>query len=428
MPRFDRIPPGLAIGDDPEKYPRSSGISLIEVGPAPRDDQHVKAKRDLHLRRRGGDRVVAGVAGGVADALGVSDAFVRAAFVTLSTVWGLGILVYMAIWLVTVDRVEDTEPEMVELQRALGLGIAFAGLMILLGTMGLWPSNVLVIIVGALAFGTAALTDRNMPGPLAALIDPSVEKPGRLRMLFGVALLIGGLAVFAANVGPLYEIGPVLLSVALTGIGIFIAFGPWVARLAMDLGTERRERIRQEERAEMAAHLHDSVLQTLALIQRSDDPARMSILARHQETELRDWLYGNAPLEGADLLSTALKDAARRVEADHQVPVDVVVVGDHTLNESTRALLGAANEAMVNAAKHSGAERISLYFEAENGSLAVYVTDQGRGFEPAGIAMDRRGIAESIRARVERAGGEARIDSEPGEGTEVILRMPVAAT
>lgn len=403
-------------------------MSLIEVGPAPRDDQLVKTKRDLHLRRRGGDRVVAGVAGGVADALGVSDAFVRAAFVTLSTVWGLGILVYMAIWLVTVDRVEDTEPEMVELQQALGLGIAFAGLMILLGTMGLWPSNVLVIIVGALAFGTAALTDRNMPGPLAALIDPTVEKPGRLRMLFGVALLIGGLAVFAANVGPLYEIGPVLLSVALTGVGIFIAFGPWVARLAIDLGTERRERIRQEERAEMAAHLHDSVLQTLALIQRSDDPARMSILARHQETELRDWLYGNAPLEGADLISTALKDAARKVEADHQVPVDVVVVGDHTLNESTRALLGAANEAMVNAAKHSGADRISLYFEAENGSLAVYVTDQGRGFEPAGIAMDRRGIAESIRARVERAGGEAHIDSEPGEGTEVILRMPVAAT
>ncbi len=388
----------------------------------------MKTKRDLHLRRRGGDRVVAGVAGGVADALGVSDAFVRAAFITLTTVWGLGILVYMAIWLVTVDRVEDTEPEMVELQQAIGLGVAFAGLMILLGTMGLWPSNVLVITVGALAFGTAALTDRNMPGPLAALIDPTVEKPGRLRMLFGVALLIGGLAVFAANVGPLYEVGPVVLSVALTGIGIFVAFGPWVARLASDLGTERRERIRQEERAEMAAHLHDSVLQTLALIQRSDDPARMSILARHQETELRDWLFGNAPLDGADLLSTALKDAARKVEADHQVPVDVVVVGDHTLNESTRALLGAANEAMVNAAKHSGAERISLYFEAENGSLAVYVTDQGRGFEPAGVAGDRRGIAESIRARVERAGGEARIDSEPGEGTEVILRMPAAVT
>jgi signal transduction histidine kinase len=403
-------------------------MSLIEVGSWRGDHHIVKTRRDLHLRRRGRDRVVAGVAGGLADALGVSDAFVRAAFITLTTVWGLGILVYMAIWLATVDRIEDSERVPVEPRQALGLGLAFAGVMFLLSGLGLVPSDVLVIVVGALAFGTAALTDRSMPGPLAALIDPTVERPGRLRMLLGVALLVGGLAVFAANVGPIYEIGPVVLSVALTGIGILIAFGPWVARLAQDLGTERRERIRQEERAEMAAHLHDSVLQTLALIQRSDDSSRMAMLARHQESELRDWLYGNAPLEGADLLSTALKDAARKVEADHQVPVDVVVVGDHPLNEATRALLGAANEAMVNAAKHSGAERISLYFEAENGSLAVYVTDQGRGFEQAGVAVDRRGIAESIKARVERAGGEAQIDSEPGEGTEVILRMPAAAS
>jgi signal transduction histidine kinase len=227
-------------------------------------------------------------------------------------------------------------------------------------------------------------------------------------------------------VGPIYEIGPVLLAVALTGIGILVAFGPWVTRLARDLGTERRERIRQEERAEMAAHLHDSVLQTLALIQRSDDPARMSILARHQESELRDWLYGNAPLEGADLVSTAMRDAARRIEADHQVPIDVVVVGDHPLNETTKALLGAASEAMVNAAKHSGAERVSLYFEADRDELVVYVTDQGKGFEAAGVAGDRRGIVESIKARVERAGGAVAIVSEPGEGTEVVLRMPVS--
>ena len=109
------------------------------------------------------------------------------------------------------------------------------------------------------------------------------------------------------------------------------------------------------------------------------------------------------------------------------MPIDVVVVGDHPLNEDTRALLGAANEAMVNTAKHSGAERISLYFEAEDNELIVYVTDQGKGFEPTGVANDRRGIAESIKARVERAGGEADIESEPGEGTEVVLRMPVAA-
>jgi signal transduction histidine kinase len=174
----------------------------------------------------------------------------------------------------------------------------------------------------------------------------------------------------------------------------------------------------------MAAHLHDSVLQTLALIQRTDDPARMSILARHQEAELRDWLYGTAPIDGADLMSTALKDAARRIEADHQVPIDVVVVGDHPIDDSTKALLGAASEAMVNAAKHSGAGRVSLYFEADANELVVYVTDQGKGFDTSTVGGDRKGIAQSIKRRVQRAGGVAAIESEPGEGTEVTLRMP----
>ncbi len=400
-------------------------MSLIEVGFHARDDLGVTERRKLELRRRGGDRVIAGVAGGLADTLGVSDAFVRAAFVTLATVWGLGLLLYLALWLMTLDRVDDIEPVMVEPSQAIGLGVAFTGTMLFLAVVGLWPSNVVVLTVGALSFGTAALTDRNMPGPLAALIDPGVERPGRMRMVLGVGLLVGGLAIFSANVGPLYDVGPVVLSVALTGIGILVAFGPWVARLASDLGTERRERIRQEERAEMAAHLHDSVLQTLALIQRSDDPARMSILARHQESELRDWLYGNAPLDGVDLLSTALKSTAKKIEDDHQVPIDVVVVGDHPLDEAGRALLGAASEAMVNAAKHSGADRVSLYLEAEPDELTVYVTDQGKGFDTGSVAVDRRGISSSIRERVQRAGGAVAIESEPGEGTEVVLRMPL---
>jgi len=403
-------------------------MSPIEVGPTRRDDFRVNQRRKLDFRRRSSDRILAGVAGGLADTLGVSDAFVRAAFLTLSTVWGLGLLVYLGLWLMELDRIEDRVVEPVRPHQAYGLAIGFAGLMLLLGSVGWWPSNALVLTVGALAFGTAALTDRNMPGPLAALVDPSVDRPGRLRMLIGVGLLIGGLAVFSANVGPIYEIGPVLLAVALTGVGILVAFGPWVTRLARDLGNERRERIRQEERAEMAAHLHDSVLQTLALIQRSDDPLRMSILARHQESELRDWLYGNLPLEGVDLLSTALKDAAKRIEADHQVPIDVVVVGDHTLDDSTRPLLGAASEAMVNAAKHSGAERVSLYFEADDNELVVYVTDQGKGFDSGEVAGDRQGISRSIKARVQRAGGVAAVESQLGEGTEVTLRLPVVAS
>lgn len=379
------------------------------------------------FKRRRDDRIVAGVAGGLADSLGVSDAYVRAAFLTLLTVWGLGALLYLAFWLVAYDRVEDRETVTVSTSQAIGLGLGFVGLMVFLGAIGWWPNTALVLTAGTLTFGTAALTDASKPGPLAALMDPNVDRPGRARMILGVLLLIGGLSVFASSVGPVFEVGPVVLAIALTGLGILIAFGPWVRRMASDLATERSERIRQEERAEMAAHLHDSVLQTLALIQRTDDPSRMAILARHQEAELRDWLYGQAPLDGVDLVSTALKNAAARVEADHQVPVEVVTVGDSQLNEATIALVGAASEAMVNAAKHSGADRMSLFFEAEDEDLLVYVTDQGKGFDVNGVGGDRRGITESIRNRVERAGGSVNIISEPGEGTEVVLTLPVGS-
>lgn len=379
----------------------------------------------FEFTRRRDDRIVAGVAGGLADKLGVPDAYVRAAFVTLLTVWGLGGLIYIGLWLMAYDRVGNGEVEKVSTPKALGLGIAFVGLMLLLGSLGFWPNPALVLTAGALAFGTAALTDRSMPGPFAALLDPDVDRPSRVRIVIGVGLLIGGLAVFASSVGQVFEFGVVFLAVALTGLGILVAFGPWVRRLLSDLAEERSERIRQEERAEMAAHLHDSVLQTLALIQRSDDPARMAILARHQEAELRDWLYGTAPLEGIDMVSTALKSAAARVEEDHQIPVEVVTVGDHPIDEPSRSLVGAATEAMVNAAKHSGADRMSLFFEANGSHLSVFVTDQGKGFDTASVNSDRKGIADSIRSRVERAGGTVEIISEPGEGTEVILSMPV---
>jgi signal transduction histidine kinase len=220
----------------------------------------------------------------------------------------------------------------------------------------------------------------------------------------------------------------VFLAVGLTGVGLFVAFGPWVRRLTQDLGAERRERVRQEERAGMATHLHDLVLQTLALIQRTDDPSRMSMLARQQETELRDWLYGKAPLDGVDLMSTALRDLASRVEHDHQVPVDVVTVGDAMVDERTRAVLAAASEALVNAAKHSGAARLSVFMEVEDEELRVFVTDQGTGFEVGEIPEDRKGIKHSIVERTERVGGTVAIESELGEGTEVGLSLPLLAS
>lgn len=383
------------------------------------------AARSLEFSRRKTNRVVGGVAGGLADTLGVPDAYVRAAFLTLLAVWGLGGVLYLGFWLMAYDKVEDREVVEVDNGRGLGLGLAFLGLLLLLGTLGWWPNPALVLTAGALAFGTAALTDSSKPGPLAALMDPNVDRPSRTRLIIGVVLLFGGLSIFIASIGPVSELGVVFLAIMVTGLGIVVAFGPWVRRLIVDLGTERNERIRQEERAEMAAHLHDSVLQTLALIQRTDDPARMAILARHQETELRDWLFGAAPLDGVDLVSTALRNAAARVEKDHQVPIDVVTVGDHLLDKESAPLIGAASEAMVNAAKHSGADRLSLYLEAEDEKLTVYVTDQGKGFDLDKVAPDRKGIAESIKSRVENAGGTVEINSEPGDGTEVVMRMPV---
>lgn len=369
--------------------------------------------------------MVAGVAGGIADTLGVRAGYVRAAFLTLVTVWGLGAIAYLLFWLATFDKVEDIEVERVDSRRAAGLGIAFAGLLLLMGSVGMWPSGVLVLTAGALAFGTAAVTDPSSPGPLAALMSPDVESVSKVRLAIGVLLLVGGIVVFSTAVGQVFEIGFVFLAVFLTVLGVVVAFGPWVRRLVVDLGEERSERIRQEERAEVAAHLHDSVLQTLALIQRSDDPQKMAILARHQESELRDWLYGNAPLDGVDLLSTAMKQAAARIETDFQLPVDVVTVGDHPVDDRTRALVSAANEAMVNAAKHSGADRLSLYIEATNGRLEAFVTDQGRGFAADQVPDDRKGITESIKSRMERVGGKAAIDSVVGEGTEVMLELPI---
>lgn len=377
----------------------------------------------LQLTRRRTGRVVAGVAGGIADTLRIKAVYVRAAFLTLLAVWGIGGILYLLAWIATYERLADREVEPVAPPRAAGLGVAFSGLLLLMGAAGLWPNPVLVLTTAALSFGIAALTDPTSPGPLATLIDPEVERVGKSRLVVGVLLLTGGIVVFATAVGQVFEFGFVFLAVFLTSLGIFVAFGPWVRRLLSDLSKERSERIRQEERAEVAAHLHDSVLQTLALIQRSDDPHRMAMLARHQESELRDWLYGTAPLDGVDLMSTALKQAAARVEADFQIPVEVVTVGDHTVDDRIRAVVAAATEALVNAAKHSGAERISLFLEVEGGSMEVYVTDQGRGFEPSTVAPDRKGITESIRSRIDKVGGSVDIDTKPGEGTEVVVRL-----
>ena len=180
----------------------------------------------------------------------------------------------------------------------------------------------------------------------------------------------------------------------------------------------------------MAARVHDSVLQTLALIQRrADDPQRVIQLARAQERELRSWLFdGRAPGDQAALtLAAGVRLIQQEVEAQHGVAVEAVTVGDCELDDNLRALLGAAREATVNAVKWSGADVVSVFAEVEPAEVSLFVRDRGQGFDPAAVPADRKGLAESIHARMVRRGGSATVRSVRGEGTEVSLRMPRAA-
>jgi signal transduction histidine kinase len=177
------------------------------------------------------------------------------------------------------------------------------------------------------------------------------------------------------------------------------------------------------ERADVAARVHDSVLQTLALIQRhADDPVRVAAIARRQERELRRWLYGTG-VDGATTLEDALADAAADVEELHGVRIELASSGRVPLDESVEQLALAAREAMTNAAKFSGAPEISVYAAADADAVSVFVRDRGRGFDRSAVPADRRGIAESIEGRMRRAGGAAAITSAAGEGTEVELTL-----
>jgi len=245
---------------------------------------------------------------------------------------------------------------------------------------------------------------------------------GGLLVLAGMAsLLAANNALFAARVAR-----SVAFAVVVTAAGFGLILGPWMWRTLRQLSEERRERIRSEERAEVAAHLHDSVLQTLAMIQRASSPQEMATLARGQERELRSWLYGRGRAEpnGSRSLSQALDELSGRVERFHHVPVETVVVGDAPVDDRLRALVDAAGEAMTNAARHSGAASVSVYAEVTDDAVNLYVRDEGKGFELVDVPTDRHGIRESIVGRMERGGGVATVSSVPAEGTEVHLRIP----
>jgi signal transduction histidine kinase len=244
------------------------------------------------------------------------------------------------------------------------------------------------------------------------------------RFLLGGILVVGGIAGFLASRGQLSQARHGLAAMAAIIIGLSVVAAPWLLSLLRELDAERRKRIRADERAELAAHVHDSVLHTLTLIQRSsDDPRQVRRLARSQERQLRAWLqHGQGDGEDATLASELARVAGEVEDADG-VPIEVVCVGDVALGERTSATILAAREAMVNAARHSGAPQISVYAEAEPDRVTIFVRDRGRGFDPESVPVGRLGISQSIVGRMERCGGQATVRAVPGVGTEVELRV-----
>jgi signal transduction histidine kinase len=251
-------------------------------------------------------------------------------------------------------------------------------------------------------------------------------RPQVLRVAAGAVLMLGGLTAAIGSTQSWRGLWTTLLATVVLTAGLALVGAPFVQRLVGEADVERRQRIRAEERADLAAHLHDSVLQTLTLIQnRAADPQITSALARQQERELRRWLYADHVASADTGFRDALEAAAAEIEVQYAVTIECVLVGEAPLDPNLQAVLAASREAMINAAKFAGTPLISVYAEVGAGQVEVNVRDRGIGFDPATVPPDRRGITDSIINRIDRVNGRTTIRTEPGAGTEVRIGVPV---
>ena len=227
-----------------------------------------------------------------------------------------------------------------------------------------------------------------------------------------------GIADLGQVIGQLSALVTYLMLAAIVGWAVHVIYSTDEARRHAE-----SEQVKAEAKASMATHLHDSVLQTLALVQReAGDRNRVTTLARRQEQELRTWLYGQT-VDGPETLARALERTAGELEEMYQVPVEVVAAGDADLDQAAEALLAAGREAIVNALKHSGAPRVDVFLQADRSQLRLFVRDRGVGFDPESLAGDRAGIRDSIKRRLGGVGGSTQIRSSDS-GTELELLVP----
>ncbi|GAB3461515.1 PspC domain-containing protein [Kineococcus endophyticus] len=392
------------------------------------------------LVRSTAHRRIAGVAAGIAEHVGVPASKVRTVFAASAFLGGFGVVLYVVLWLLVLD---DRQRDLPDDQRpdpagwVLAHRNALVGVAVVVG-LGLVPAVNLVdgsarYVVPVLVAGTGIVLAWSQLDATRRRRFVEEAGDGRgavVRVLAGASLVVLGAVLFPVVVGDVRQFWRSALAgvVVLGGVGLVAA--PWVVRLWQDLGAERAALAREQQRAEFAAHVHDSVLQTLALIQkRSADAGEVARLARRQERELRQWLYGDHGTS-AGTLGAALRAAATEVEDVSGAVVEVVLVGDldtAALDRGTTALAQAAREALLNAGRHAGGT-VSLYAEPVGGGVEVFVRDRGAGFDLDAIPEDRLGVRESIVGRMQRAGGSATIRRPADGGTEVALRIPGGGT
>ena len=428
------------------------------------------------LRRDPSRSVIAGVCAGTARNLGVDALFLRIGFVAATMAGGVGVPLYVIAWaVIPADEAGDRSTAARFGGRpgsrriAAGVGLLVLSVLLVMRQLGVWFSDelvwplVLALAGGALIWRQSAGREQDEPlpaAPPAAALNaataaaaggqagaaavpagPAPVAPGRrtariaaraalhglpLPSASGAARAAGGALLVLAGGGLFLVAKGVSSNVGLTVLVLFacafVILAPWWLRLVRNLSAERAERIRSQERAEVAAHLHDSVLQTLALVQRrAGDPRAVAGLARRQERELRAWLSGRPAPAPGESLTAALEHAAAEVEEAHGVAIDVVAVGDCPLDARIEAVVAAAREALVNAAKFAGEEPVSVYAEVADGRVEVFVRDRGPGFDPSAIPADRRGVRESILGRMKRHGGRAQIHAEAGTEVQLIM-------
>ncbi|MDW6061975.1 PspC domain-containing protein [Streptomyces sp. FXJ1.4098] len=406
------------------------------------------------LYRSAEGRMVGGVARGLAGHLGLPVSWVRFVFIALLMAEGFGALVYALFWFVVplgfggvetprpaagrgadggrriLSRKPDKGQVFALLALLVGLGVFVENFQLGRANTYIWP----LLLIGA---GVALVWRQADNSRRAQWVELSRRKQVLpiARGAAGVVLVGAGVTGIVVLQGSAKHLGAVLQAALAVLVGIALLAGPYLVRMAQDLSEERLMRIRAQERAEVAAHVHDSVLHTLTLIQRNaEDPREVARLARAQERELRAWLYrpegrGKDEAEEPDTLAEAVKAAAAEVEDHHGVPIEVVVVGDCPLDEKLAAQLQAAREAMVNAAKYGGdGGAVQVFAEVEGATVFISVRDRGPGFDLDAVPEDRMGVRESIIGRMRRNGGTARLRSAPDGGTVVELEMERAAT